>query len=872
MRAFILSTLLASGAWAATVSGQITNAGTGIAGMEVRLWAQTPKGYSFTATNGRVVTTDASGNYSISVPAGTYKLDTRMGVSVAGNYGDRWYDAAAPSGNGYVQQDADELVLSATDTRGGVDIAVEINGGFDNSTLSAPAVPLGGLFVRVESVTDFRVHHNDVSKTVPASRLGEVSFRGLPPGTYRVHLHDPNYARADVVAGPLAIAANVVSTPADFTAPVAPADPNEPNNTSATGTGLDPAPLRQSPALTISRSASIGPRNSGDVDFFCWTALANERYFLRAFAPFGALSDGGVRESPWVDPILSFWNGTTRAATDDDSGPLGLDSRIDTGPVQAGRVCAAVSTYGDSAWTGMNQGSAGPYTLTITMGNRPPTITASALGAPTPPPPATLTVNEGATLLVDVTLSDPEGDSLTSTWDLKDALNQPVSSGSLAAAGGQVTFSPSNTAARRSPFTLTLTSADAEFTTTKTVLIEVRQTNVPPTVPVMLSPDAGSVLTTSRVNLVCRESADDDVDPLSYEFEVSWVDGGQVLESGQVQGNDAGIDPDGGVFGLVSFGTSSLPENARVQWRVRAFDGNVLNGYSPWSLAWPFVVDVINEPPSRPVVVKPVDQETLMLIRPTLEVRNPVDPEGDAVSVIFEIATDSSFLQVNALSPQVPVMPGTSTTMWTSTTPLSWGGQYFARATAIDARGARSQPGAPISFNIRANMPPMAPLPGAPFAMGLCTDQVFTTPPTSVAIPAINDVEQDTIIVQVQVTRAADPMFAMPLFNAEVMTNQGATTSVSLESVTFEEDQRYLVRMRAKDGVNTTEWVQCSFTLDARSSASDGGGPVNIATKPGCHCASADWASLTAAVLFAARRRVRRSLTAGAPKGLASVE
>lgn len=861
VRPFLLvSLLLSSSALAASISGQVTSGGSGLGAMEVRLWAQTPKGYSFTSANGRLVVTDAAGNYAISgIPAGTYKLDTRMGSAVVGNFGDRWFDVAAPNGNGYVEEDADELVLGAADARTGVNIAVEANGALTGQTVSAPTTPIGGLFVRLESVTDLRLHHNDVAKTTPATRLGELVLRGLPPGSYRAHVHDPNYVRADTVAGPISVVANSTAVLPAVNVPLAPVDPGEPNNTAATGTALNPAPLRQMPTQPLTRTGAIGPRNSGDVDFFCWSALENERYFLRAVSNFGALPDGGVRESPWVDPVLSFWRGGMRVAQDDDSGPLGRDARLDTGVVAAGTVCAAVSTFGDTAWNGMNQGSAGPYTLTVSMGNRPPTITANALGSPTPTPPATVVVNEGALITVDVGFVDPEGDPIVASWELRDSLNQQVSSGSFAGATGMVTFSPSNTAARRSPYTLTLRAADPEFTSTKTVLLEVRATNIPPGLPEMLSPDAGGVVSSARVALVCREAPDDDGDPLAYQFELSWVDGGQVLESGSVAGNDAGIDPDGGTYGLITYTTASLPENARLQWRVRAFDGNLLNGYSPWSMPWSFVVDVINEPPPRPVLVKPVDQEMVMLTRPTLELTNAPDPEGDAVLYVFEIARDPGFSQVVALSPQVPQTIGSTTTAWTSNVDLSWGSQYYARATAIDARGARSPPGPSIVFSIRGNLPPMTATPGAPFAMGLCSDQVFTTPPTSVAIPAINDVEQDAIIVEVQVTTAADSTFMTPLFAADVMANPMMVTSVSLESVMFQEDQKYLIRMRSKDGVNITEWVECSFTLDARSGGGGDGGPVSITTKPGCGCTSADWLSVLGVVVPLLRRRAHRS-------------
>lgn len=857
----ILLVVAATPAFGASIAGRITSAGTGVAGMEVRLWAQTAKGFSFEPPNGQVVTTNASGDYTISnIAAGTYRLDTRMSMVLTANYGDRWLDAAAPTGNGYVPAAADDIVLVATDALTGINIAVDVNGGLEGRTIgTAAAAPLGGLFVRLEALSDFRVHHNDISKTTPASRLGETSFRGLPPQDYRLVVHDPNYTRGDVVGPTFALTANTNATGGDITVALAPADPNEPNNQADAGTLVDVAAIRMMPAQPLTGTGAIGPRNSGDVDFYCWDSLAGERYLISAVGTFGTLPDGGVRESPWVDPVLSFWRDGNKVAEDDDSGPLGFDAHLDTGVVAAGRVCAAVTTFGDTMWVGQNQGSAGPYLVRLEMGNRAPSITATYNSLPTPTAPTPLMMDEGNTVTISVSFSDPESNTLTSSWELTDSQMRVVGTGTFNGSTGTVTYSASQSAARRSPYTLRLRTADAEFTTNKTVLLEVRGTNVPPRVPMPVSPDAGAIVTNSRPPLTCLESADDDADPLTYDFQIAWVDGGALLQTGSVQGNDAGIEPDGGVFGLVAFVPTSLPENSRLLWRVRAFDGNIINGYSSWSDDQSFVVDVTNEAPPAPTLLKPTDGEALMVRRPTLEAITPVDPEGDAVSFIFEIARDAAFTQLAVISPQVPATAGSTTTSWTVGQDLDWGGRYYAHAIAVDARGARSQPGNVNAFSIQGNSAPMVPVPGAPFAAGLCADQIFTTPPTSIAIPPILDMEQDPVIVEVQLAKGDDSQYAMPLFRADVMANVMSATSVSLESVKFEEDQKYRVRMRSKDGRNVTEWVECSFTLDARmGNNTGGGGATNLVTKKPCGCSMSE-AGLLLLALPVLRLRRRRS-------------
>jgi hypothetical protein len=839
-------------AGAASVSGRVASGGTGLAGMEVRLWASTPKGFSFAPPGGRTVLTDSAGNYTFTnVPAGTYKLDTRMSPVVAGNYGDRWLDVMPPTANGYVQADADELVLADGDLRTGLNLDVEVYGGVDLRVVSG--APLGGLFGRLESLSDARVHHNDTSKTTPAAHLGELSYRGMPPGPMRLVLHDLNYVYADVVGPTFTIASGSTLTGGDVSVGLAPADPNEPNNAVGAGTPLDVMPLRQTPRQVVTTTGAIGPRN-GDVDFFCWTAQANDRYLVSALGTFGTWPDGGVRESPWVDPVVSFWRSGARVGDDDDSGPLARDARLDTGPVAAGAVCVGVSTFGDTGWTGQNQQSAGPYRLFVELGNRPPTVTTTVSGQGTPTPPTTLPVDEGQVVTVTATFTDLDGDALMASWELRDSQSTTVAAGSLnpSAGPGAITWTPSQVAARRSPYTLTVTVADAEFTRTATALLEVRAANVPPTTPVQVSPDAGLVINSATPTLSCRESADVDLEALVYEFELTVGDAGVAAQTGRVAGVDGGVDPDGGVFGVVSFRAASLPENARVSWRVRAFDGNPMNGYSPWSEAWAFVVDTVNEPPLAPYLSKPGDGETIMVRRPTLEVVTPLEPEGEAVSFVFEVSRDPAFTQVVVLSAQVP-STGAST-MWTVTQDLDWSGRYFARVVALDARGARSAPSNVVGFGIRDNQAPMTPVPGAPFAMGRCSDQVFTVAPTFVEVPALNDVEQDVVTVEVQVTTFEDTAYAMPVFKKEAPASATVVTKVPLEGVMFAEDGKYRVRLRAKDGSSTTPWVECSFLLDGRSGAG-GGGAMMMAPKSGCGCQSADVLGLLSGVWLLGRRR-----------------
>ena len=133
--------------------------------------------------------TNSSGDYTISnIPAGTYKLDTRMPNGFNGNWGNRWYDVAPPSTRGYSPEDADLFVLGANDALSGIDIAVELFGGFDGRAVNGSNQPQGGFLVRAENIDNRRSHHNDVTKN-DAIRPGAYSMRGLPLGPARVVVH-----------------------------------------------------------------------------------------------------------------------------------------------------------------------------------------------------------------------------------------------------------------------------------------------------------------------------------------------------------------------------------------------------------------------------------------------------------------------------------------------------------------------------------------------------------------------------------------------------------------------------------------------------------------------------------------------------------
>jgi uncharacterized membrane protein YgcG len=824
---FLPLILISSVAFGASVSGRITDGTNAISGMEVRLWAQTPKGFTLAAP-GQVVLTNGSGDYTISnIPAGTYKLDTRMPNGFSGNWGDRWYDVAPPSTRGYSAEDADLFVLAASDALTNIDISVELNGGFDGRVINGSNQPQGGFFVRAENIDDRRIHHNDVTKN-DSIRPGAYSMRGLPLGPVRVVVHDPNYQLADTIRLGLNVSTNSTTNTGDITLPAAPSDTNEPNNSSsATGAAIDAGVLRLGTPGIVTANGSIGPRSSGDTDWFCFDALASDRLLIDVGGTL-TLEDGGVVASPWLDPVVSFWrvNGGVKVGEDDDNGP-GNAAHLDTMEVGVdGPHCVAVTSYGDTAWNGTNQGSAGTYALSVAMGNRRPSLAVTSGGSPTPPPPTPITIAEGDTITFDSAFSDLDGNLTDGTFELRDANNQLIRGGSINITMNTFSFtwSPSQTGARGSPYTFTVNVTDGEFTRTVSVVIEVTAVNLPPRMPTLLSPDSGVTVMTRTPTLVCAETYDFDEETLTYDFELSWEDGGTQL--GSVVGVDGGWLADAGTAAPeVAYDAAALPENSLVSWRVRANDGNATNGYGLWTAPWTFFVDAVNDPPYAPVLTKPTDGEVLMTIRPTLESTNPVDPENETVKLTFEVASDATFATIVHTSAQLPLTTGATHTMYTLPMDLTWGGSYFARVKASDSRGGVSPVSNVNAFSIRTNTAPTPPMLGAPFTSCGTNGQTVNAAPTSVTIANVTDVEMDPMTVTVRIFNEMDnPNSITPLFTRTVPQVGSADTTIQISGVNFVEDARYRLQARVSDGLNTTAWTECLFKVDAVVDAGTGGG------------------------------------------------
>lgn len=788
---------------AAELSGQVVAASGGaLPDIEVRAWRDDDgKGFDIVATS----RTGDDGAWTLGdLAEGVYLLDARMAAGVTGNWADRWYDEAEPFADGYIAAAADRISLAQDDVLAGFTLTLELAGGLDGRVLAGDQ-PVSGLWARVERASAYDVHHNDRTDEPCCSDVDEYGgrffMRGLPPADdYRVLVYDDTgrfgLNRFD---GPYAVRSDANAEVGDLGLVEAAADPNEPNERAAdAGAGVPAGPFTPSGAgVWASEGAAIAPRG-GDIDWYCFDVSDDERLLLRVDTD---IEPG--RAHPWLDPVLSLrtGDGTTELAQVDDSDGT-RNPALDTADLELpNRVCVVVTMYGDAAFDGTNHESAGAYTLRVERGNRRPSIRAEVAGGPAPEPPGTVLGTEGETLAIVARFADPDGDELSFTATAIDALGgETATTDEPIPDGRRVALTFDETAAARSPFEVTLTVDDGEFAASARVLVAVRAVNQPPGPPVPVSPIDDVQVDTDIPALVVEAAEDPDTDPLTYRFEV------HVGEPDETPRESGDVTPD--ADGRIAFGTTALPENARISWRARASDG-LDGGIGPWTAWQSFVVDALAEPPGTPAIVKPTPGETVLSATPAIQAENVDDPDGDDITLEFAVATDDAFTEIVAES-SVPQESTAARTVWAVPEPLERGTNYLVRVRALDDDGLRSPWSTPVAFSVQTNRAPDAPVFGAPFDP-VCRDVVLVaSDPLVVTVTPARDPDGDALTIELDVFGFDDDAEIAPPRASLAQPEQGNEGTVfEIPASAFVVGERLRIRARASDGLRTSPWASC---------------------------------------------------------------
>jgi hypothetical protein len=158
--------------------------------------------------------------------------------------------------------------------------------------------------------------------------------------------------------------------------------------------------------------------------------------------------------------------------------------------------------------------------------------------------------------------------------------------------------------------------------------------NSVPTVPTLLLPTNGSVVSTASPSLVVNNASDGEGDPLVYDFEV-YLDSNLTLLVDDSSGVNEGST-------MSTWTTDSLSaENQLHWWRARAYE-SFENG--PWSDSGMFWVNAYNEAPLSFSLSSPYDDEVVYVLNPVLVWHSSHEPDpGDSVRYALTIGLDSNF-------------------------------------------------------------------------------------------------------------------------------------------------------------------------------------------------------------------------------------
>jgi len=316
--------------------------------------------------------------------------------------------------------------------------------------------------------------------------------------------------------------------------------------------------------------------------------------------------------------------------------------------------------------------------------------------------------------LVALAATDPQGEALLYDFEIyvDEALTTLVTStsGEPEGAASQVSWKSDASLAENTSYWWRVRAADAAvagiWSSAERFFINV--SNEAPPAPVLVFPVAETtdVLTPTLewVNI-----SEPDGDEVSYSVRVTPVIGdasGQLADAPVVAVGDVA---DSGDLNSTLALADALTEDSWYEWVVAATDADGLTG--AWSEAARFFVSSENAAPSAVVFLDPVDGTSLDTVSPVLTVSESIDPEGGALSYLFELDAVESF-DSEAYESGVIDSQQDGPVSWdldADSVRLVENSSVYARVRATDAEGLSSPP-TTITLYVRGdNDPPPVP-------------------------------------------------------------------------------------------------------------------------------------------------------------------
>ena len=321
--------------------------------------------------------------------------------------------------------------------------------------------------------------------------------------------------------------------------------------------------------------------------------------------------------------------------------------------------------------------------------------------------------------------------------------------------------------------------------------------NESPSAPRLNAPAVGSRVASSRPTLVVDDAVDPDHNVLTYAWEV-YADPGLANLVTSVAGtaDNAAATASWGV-------DAALTEDHAYWWRAKATDSH--GAASPWSPVGDFFVNAVNTAPEAPTLALPQDATEVSEHTPTFLILNSVDPDRDALTYDFEVATDDTFATLVVSDRAVPEQ-GTDNTAWHPPVSLTEDAHYCWRARAND--GVATSAWAVACFLVSA------------------TDNAPSTP--AVVSPACGSevpVQSPTL----EFTNAVDPQGWSVTYEIELYLDAGLTRAIErvsgypqgvgstqwTPSAVLVENEYYFWRARAVNARVAGSWSPvCSFMVN----------------------------------------------------------
>ena len=314
---------------------------------------------------------------------------------------------------------------------------------------------------------------------------------------------------------------------------------------------------------------------------------------------------------------------------------------------------------------------------------------------------------------------------------------------------------------------------------------DVNVTFDPPTAPTILTPTDGVVLTNPVPVLTVAHATDPDPGEWRrYECQVAEDDGFEGVTQAPEFDEAADVETS-------SIQLAELRENTRYWMRCRARDRDATAG--DWSDVVALRVNIIEEPPTVPTPVWPLDgarieDETLAMRATAAD-----DPEDQPLTYVFEVGFEPGFAAEDAIYTSEPVEAADGLVRHEIS--LDDDTVYYWRITVSDGHFERSAPGGRFVWNIADDAP---------------ADIEITSP--------VDAAELDATDFVAELTASADPdpddaltyaceLAADPDFDVDVHRETAADPAVSFKG--FDDNTNYWLRCRAEDSTDlASAWTQ----------------------------------------------------------------